>query len=129
VALLLLTLLLRSYANLITTLTYGKTTIIASEITAALLSCDQREKKSTAKGVGGSEGVGLATRYNQDGRKGKEKPRKEGPRYFYCKDFGHIRRECPTWKKVDGSSSVVASLDSDFDGDMFTLSSEHSNEA
>nr|XP_045083699.1 translation initiation factor IF-2-like [Aegilops tauschii subsp. strangulata] len=84
-----------------------------------------------SEGAGSSEGVGLATRYNQGSRKEKEKPtKKKGPKSFHCKDFvGHIRREFPEWKKANASSSVAASSDNDSDDDMLTLSSERSNEA
>lgn len=76
--------------------------VVASEITAALLWYNQHEKKSSTEGVGSSEGVGLATRYNQDGRKEKDKPRKKkGSKWFHCLDFGHVRRECPKWKKTN----------------------------
>jgi hypothetical protein len=59
---LLLTSLPWSYANLITTLIYGKSIAIVSEIIAALLLYEQREKESTTEGAGSNEGVDLATR-------------------------------------------------------------------
>lgn len=57
----------RSYANLIRTLTYGRTTISASKIIATLLSFNQCKKSVTD--FGSNEGVGRAVRYNQGGRK------------------------------------------------------------
>ena len=45
-AILMLTSLPKSYKGLVVTLTYGKTSITASEVTTALLSYDQREKKT-----------------------------------------------------------------------------------
>lgn len=107
VVLLLLALLPQSYAILSTTLTNGKTIVVASEITTTLLSYNQRERKSTAEGAGSRQGVGLATRYTQGGRKEKDKPRKKkGPQWFRCKNFGHIRKECLEWKKGNGSSCL-----------------------
>jgi hypothetical protein len=58
-ALLVLTFLPLSYKNLVTTLTYGKTTVIAREVTTTLLSYDQRGKMSVVDGVEISEREGL----------------------------------------------------------------------
>lgn len=84
---LLLTSLPWSYANLIATLIYGKTITVVSEITATLLSYEQREKESTTEGAGSNEGVDLATRYNQGNKKEKEKLKKnKGSQGYHCKD-------------------------------------------
>jgi hypothetical protein len=45
-ALLMLTLLPKFYKGLVVTLTYGKTSITSSEVQTAMLSYDQRERKT-----------------------------------------------------------------------------------
>ena len=96
-----------SYENLVTTLMWGKETLELEDITSALLAFNQRKKASD----GSSQGEGLVAKGNQ--KRGRNKSQSESNRnksrsksrrrkdiqcYKYEKK-GHIKRECPKWKK------------------------------
>ena len=104
-ALLMLTSLPKSYKGLVVTLTYGKTSITSSEVQTALLSYDQREKKTSEEGASAdaSDGQGLMVRNNHGGKK-----KKRGKvQCFHCKEWGHIRRLCPMYNKTDGAANIA----------------------
>ena len=119
-AILMLTSLPKSYKGLVVTLMYGKTSITASEVNTALLSYDQREKKASVDGSAGVvDGRALMIGNNSGGKsKGKDKKKVQ---CFSCKEWGHIRRKCPTWKKANGTANVVANSD---DSELLALESE-----
>ena len=104
-AILMLTSLPKSYKGLVVTLTYGKTSITASEVSTSLLSYDQREKKTSedSNSAGAIDGQAFFVKNNNGGKSKKKKPQ-----CFHCKEWGHIRRFFPTWKKANGSANVAA---------------------
>lgn len=114
-----------SYEHLVTTLTYGKESIKVEDVVAALLSHEERRKNNA---TGESSGDALLVKYDRGGETGKKK-KKKGPQCYGCKEYGHLRRDCPELKK-GGTASVVFSKkkdDSDSsDGDVLTVSSERS---
>ena len=139
-ALILLNSLPKSYDNLVTTLMWGKETLELEEITSALLSFNQRKKASD----GSSQGKGLLAKGNQE--HGRNKSRSESSRNksrpksrtmkdiqcYKCEKKGHIKRECPEWKKgnienkegTSKSTNVVEEGESEsVDGDMLSVSS------
>ena len=102
---------------MVVALTYGKTSITANEITTALLSYDQREKKTEdSTSAGAADGQAFFVKNNNGGKSKKKKPQ-----CFHCKEWGHIRRFCPTWKKANGSANVVVA---DNDSRTLVLESE-----
>ena len=93
-ALLLLVSLPPSYEHLVITLTHGKTTVNNEEVTAALLGHELRKQKNATEES--TQGLGLAVKGYQL-RKGQEaeKKKKKKVQCYRCKDWGHIKRECP----------------------------------
>ena len=91
---LLLVLLPPSYEHLVITLTHGKTTVNNEEVTAALLGHELRKQKNATEES--TQGLGLAVKGYQL-RKGQEaeKKKKKKVQCYRCKDWGHIKRECP----------------------------------
>jgi hypothetical protein len=128
-AIILLCSLPRSYEHLVTTLTYGKEDIKMEDIVAALLAHDQRRKNNAMEE---SSGDALLVKGDR-GVDNKRGNKKKGPRCYKCKDYGHVKRDCPELKKDGGSVSVVIANkkkhDSDSEGDLLTVSSEKSCEA
>jgi hypothetical protein len=117
-AILMLTSLPKSYKGLVVTLTYGKTSITASEVTTTLLSYDQREKKTEdSTSTGAANGQAFFVKNNNGGKSKKKKPQ-----CFHCKEWGHIRRFCPTWKKANESANIVVA--SGEDSEILVLESE-----
>ena len=113
-AILLLCLLPPSYEHLITTLTYGKETVELEEITVALLSYDMR-KNNGAEEV--SHGEVLLVKGEQ-GRKGQEagkNRKKKKVQCYKCKQWGHMKRDCPELN--GGSSANIATHGDDLDSD------------
>jgi len=139
-AIILLCSLPSSYEHIVTTLTYGKETIKVEEITAVLLAHNQRKQNA---GESSSQGDSLYIKGGQEhGRKqendgyGKRnfisKSRgKKTIQCYKCKQSGHMKKDCRTWRKqndekqVDSSKSVnvVQNEESDdSDGDMLSVS-------
>ena len=94
-ALLLLVSLPPSYEHLVITLTHGKTTINNEEVTAALPGHELMKQMNAAERES-TQGLGLAVKGYQL-RKGQEaeKKKKKNVQCYKCKDWGHIKRECP----------------------------------
>ena len=111
-AIILLCLLPPSYEHLVTTLTYGKETIKIEEITATLLAQDLRRKN---KVVETSQAEGLLVKVEK-AEKGQETSRsskmknkeKKGPQCYKCKEWGHMKMDCPEYKKAKASANMVA---------------------
>ncbi len=133
------------YENLITTLTYGKETLVYEEITTALLDFQQRRKQSD----GNSQGEGLVVKDKQDRGRSRQREsngnknsrsksrKKKNPQCFKCGKKGHYKRDCPEWgkdkggeNKDDSKSANVVENDSE-DGDMLSVSSgsDHSTDS
>lgn len=121
-ALLMLVSLPKSYKSLMVTLTYGKSSITSSEVQTALLSYDQREKTSEeGASAGVSDGQGLVVKGNHGG---KSKKKKGKPQCHHCKEWGHIRRFCPTYIKADGAANIAVKSAADSDCEVLVLASE-----
>lgn len=41
-----------------------------------------------------------------------EEEREEGPQCYHCKDWGHIRKNILTHKKIDGNANVTTPFES-----------------
>jgi hypothetical protein len=124
-ALLLLVSLPPSYEHLVITLTHGKTTINNEEVTAALLGHELRKQKNATEES--TQGLGLAVKGYQL-RKGQEaeKKKKKKVQCYRCKEWGHMKRECPELK--DGASANLATHggDSDSSSDALVVSDRRS---
>ena len=91
----------------------------------------QWKHKNSAK----SSGKGLVVKGYQDrGRKkdkddkfasGRSKSKSKTIQCYKCQKNGHIKRDCPKWNKgkEKSSASVNVVADSEFDGDMLSVSS------
>ncbi|GFS42004.1 hypothetical protein Acr_00g0077610 [Actinidia rufa] len=105
-ALLLLTSLPNSYDTLVTTLLYEKDTVSLEQVQSSLVS------HCTQKRSGWSNGSSSSSR-------GK------GVQCYYCKEFGHVKRDCPLrkdkGKKCDDASSCNSLVVAD-DGYCLTVS-------
>jgi hypothetical protein len=121
-AIILLCSLPRSYEHLVTTLTYGKEAVKVDDILAALFAHEQRRKNNAGESSSGDAFFVKGDR----GRETNKKKKKKGPQCYKCKDWGHVRKDCPELKK--GVANIVVSKkdDSDSDGDLLVLSSEKS---
>ena len=126
-----------SYEHLVTTLLWGKETLEFEEILGALLDHYQWKQNS-----GESSGEGLTVKGNQErGRKkdrnhssarghSKSKSKSKTMKCYKCQKKGHIKRDCPEWKRgkdkdKEGSSRFanIIVVDSDEDEDMLSVSS------
>lgn len=134
--LILLTSLPSSYDNLVTTILYGKATVKMEEVVPALLSQDKRRRS------GGNHELEYAMVGQGQNRKGKFVERGygknsrsilnvnvKGIQCFKCKEWGHYKKDCPLWKKVEdksgGSSAVAIAVDGTSDmGDVLTVSKD-----
>ncbi|GMI89693.1 hypothetical protein HRI_002638600 [Hibiscus trionum] len=106
-AMIMLYLLPSSYEHMVTTLTYRKETIKVEEITATLLAHKQQRQNIGES----SHADGLYVKGNHDhGRKSKKEgsgrrnssSKSRGKKTFCCykcKEPGHMKRDCPKWKK------------------------------
>ena len=96
--------------------------ITASDVTATLLSYDTRDKKTSEEGASASasDGQGFMVRDNNGG-KSKTKGKK-GPQCFHVKEWGLIRRHCPTWRP-DGAANIVNSALAE-DSELLALESK-----
>ena len=128
-ALLLLTSLPDSYENIITTILYGKDTLKMDEVESTLLSHEKRKKADDSQGS-----VFVAHGQNQRGRStargfsghSRSKSRGKGKQCYKCKEWGHIRVDCPLLKEKDDKGSDcsmagVAQVSDDF-GEILTVS-------
>ena len=136
-AMMLLSSLSASDKHLVTTLLWGKETLEFEEILGALLDHYQRKQN-----LGESSSEGLMVKGNQErGRKkdrnhnfarghSKSKSKIKTVKCYKCQKKGHIKRDCPEWKRgkdkdKEGSSrsTNIVAADSDSDGDMLSVSS------
>ena len=125
-ALLLLVSLPPSYEHLVITLTHGKTTVNNEEITAALLGHELRKQKNAAE-RDSTQGLGLAVKGYQL-RKGQEaeKKKKKKVQCYKCKEWGHIKRECPELKGEASANLSTNGGDSDSSSDALVVSDRRS---
>uniref|UniRef100_A0ACD5ZAT4 Uncharacterized protein n=1 Tax=Avena sativa TaxID=4498 RepID=A0ACD5ZAT4_AVESA len=117
--LLMLVSLPKSYKSLMVIVTCGKSSITSSEVQIALLSYDQREKRTSEESTstGASDGQGLVVKSNHGG-KGKKKKGKSQCHHY--KEWSHIRRFCPKYK-ADGVANIAAKSAADSDSEVLTL--------
>ena len=122
-AILLLCSLPSSYDHLITTLTHGKETVKNEDITAALLSYDMRKKNA----VEVSHGEGLLVKGEQ-WRKGYEagKNKKKNIQCHKCKQWGHMRKDCPELNGGASANKATHGDDSDNSSDVLIVSDRRS---
>lgn len=130
-ALLLLTSLPDSYENIITTILYGKNTLKMEEVESTLLSHEKRRKADDSQ-----DSVFVAHGKNQRGRmtargssghsRSKSRGRGKGKQCYKCKEWGHIKPDCPLLKEKDdkGSDCSMAGIaqDSNDFGEFLTVS-------
>ncbi|GFS44993.1 hypothetical protein Acr_00g0093470 [Actinidia rufa] len=130
-ALLLLTSLPDSYDTLVTTLLYGKDTVSLEQVQSSLVSHCTQKRSSFEDG----ESAALAVQSGNRGKKSDSRSgwsngsssssRGKGVQCYYCKEFGHVKRDCPLrkdkGKKCDDASSCNSLVVAD-DGDCLTVS-------
>lgn len=104
-----------SYENFVESMLYGHEEITLDEVKTALGS-NQLRKQLSGKAIESSQGEGLVTRgrskfrgRNSDQKASRSQSRKR-VQCYYCKKFGHIRRDCPK-KKDKGESQVQSKSD------------------
>ncbi|GFY80950.1 hypothetical protein Acr_01g0007590 [Actinidia rufa] len=128
-ALLLLTSLPNSYDILATTLLYEKDTVSLEQVQSVLVSHCTKKRSSFKDG----ESATLAIQRVNRGKKSNDKSggsnesnsnsRGKGVQCYYCKEFGHVKRDCPLrknkGKKCDDASSCNSLVIAD-DGDLLT---------
>ena len=126
-----------SYEHLVTTLLWGKETLEFKKISGAQLDHYQQKHNSSE-----SSGERLMVKGNQDrGRKkdrdhssarghSRSKSKSKIVKCYKCQKKGHIKQDCPEWKKgkdkdKKGSSrsTNIVAADSNSDGDMLFVSS------
>src|SRR3989337_2617649 len=122
-ALLLLVSLPPSYEHLIITLTHEKTTINNEEVTAVLLGHELMKQKNVAERES-TQGLGLTVKGYQL-RKGQEAEKKK-VQCYRCKDWGHIKRECPELKGGASANAATHGDGSDSDSDVLVVSNRRS---
>ncbi|KAG5530087.1 hypothetical protein RHGRI_030448 [Rhododendron griersonianum] len=129
-ALLLLTSLPASYDTLVTTLLYGKVTVSLEQVQSALVSHFTQKKSSSE----GRENSALAVQSENRGRTSDGKSggnnrsgsscRGKGVQCYSCKEFGHVKRNCPLrknkGKKFDDASTASSLVVAD-DEDLLTI--------
>lgn len=130
-ALLLLTSLPDSYDTLVTTLLYGKDTVSLEQVQSSLVSHCTQKRSSFEDGESAALAVQSGNREKKsDGRSGwsngsSSSSRGKGVQCYYCKEFGHVKRDCPLrkdkGKKCDDASSCNSLVVAD-DGDCLTVS-------
>ena len=130
-ALLLLTSLPDSYDHIVTTILYGKDTVKMEEVEATLLSNEKRRKAEDSQ-----ESVCVTEGQNQRGRKtvkgssshsrSKSRGSGKGVQCYKCKEWGHIKRDCPNRSEKDGQgsdNSTTAVMEDTVNlGDILTIS-------
>uniref|UniRef100_A0A453RW19 CCHC-type domain-containing protein n=1 Tax=Aegilops tauschii subsp. strangulata TaxID=200361 RepID=A0A453RW19_AEGTS len=117
-----------SYEHLVITLTHGKTTVNNEEVTAALLGHELRKQKNATDES--TQDLGLAVKGYQL-RKGEEaeKKKKKKVQCYRCKDWGHIKRECPELKGGASANAATRGDDSDSSSDVLVVSNRRSTKA
>ena len=110
-----------SYEHLVITSTHGKTTVNNEEVTAALLGHELRKQKNATEES--TQGLELAVKGYQT-RKGQEaeKKKKKKVQCYRCKDWGHIKRECPELKGGASANAATHGDDSDNSSDVLVVS-------
>jgi hypothetical protein len=66
-------------------------------------------------------------RNNHGGKSGKKKKGK--PQCFNCKEWCHIRKNCPTYNKADGAANIDVNSAADLDYEVMALEREFFNGA
>ncbi|GFZ09851.1 PAM68-like protein [Actinidia rufa] len=132
-ALLLLTSLPDSYDTLVTTLLYGKDTVSLEQVKSSLVFHCTQKRSSFEDGESAALAVQSGNRGKKsDGRSGwsngsSSSSRGKGVQCYYCKEFGHVKRDCPLrkdkGKKCNDASSCNSLVVAD-DGDCLTVSEE-----
>ncbi|KAK9937625.1 hypothetical protein M0R45_014403 [Rubus argutus] len=130
-ALLLLTSLPDSYENIITTILYGKDTLKLEDVESTLLSHAKRKKADDSQGslfvTHGKNHRGRSTaRGSSEHSRSKSRGRGKGKQCYKCKEWGHIKPDCPLMKEKDdkgsdNSMTGVVELSNDF-GEFLTVS-------
>ena len=125
-ALLLLTSLPDSYENLVTTMLYGKDTVNLEQVQASLVSHSTQKKanlkdeyESVFVARGGNRGRTFDGRSDTSSRFRSSSGGK-GVQCYGCKEFGHIKRNCPRRKDGNGPNNYVGVAE-DY-GDILTVS-------
>ncbi|KAL4629171.1 hypothetical protein ACB092_05G288900 [Castanea dentata] len=122
-AMMLLSSLLASHEHLVATLHWGKETLEFEEISGPLLDHYQRKQNSSE-----NSGEGLMVKGNQDRRRKKDRDHSSTRK---CQKKGHIKRDCPEWKRGKDTTKeglsryanvVVVDSNSNSIGDMLSIS-------
>jgi hypothetical protein len=110
-----------SYEQRIMTLTFGKGSIKIEDITIVLLAQEQRRKNNA---VEEPQAIGLLVKGESVKKKVEVKSKKEKVQCFERKEWGHMRKECPTNLKGSSANMVTSKSDSDSDGDVLSIAIE-----
>lgn len=115
-----------SYEHLVITMTHGKTTVNNEEVTAALLGHELMKQKNAAEKES-TQVLGLTVKGYQL-RKGQEaeKKKKKKVQCYRCKEWGHIKRECPELKGGASANLATRGDNSDSSSDALVLSDRRS---
>ena len=81
----------RSYEHLVTTPSYGKEAVKVDDILVALFAHEQRRKNNAGESSSGD----AFFMKGDPGRETDKKKKKKGPQCYKCKDWGHVRKDCP----------------------------------
>lgn len=122
-ALLLLTSLPDTYDNIVDIFLYGKDTLKMEEVESTLLSSERRKKvedKDSLFVAHGQRGR-QTTKGSSDNSKARSKGSGKGWQCYKCKEWGHIKKDCPTWNKKDGHGSTAVA-DYNESGELLTVS-------
>jgi hypothetical protein len=128
-----------TYENLVTTLTWGKETLELEDVTRALLAFHQRKKNidenSQREWLVVKDNYERGRSNNNGDSKGKnswsKSKRRKDINCFTCEKKGHIKRDCPDWKKkkddenegFSKSVNVMEDNSSNVDGDILSVAS------
>jgi hypothetical protein len=106
-----------SYEQTVTTSMFGKESIKIEDITAALLTQEQRWKNNA---VEDSQAIGLLVKGESDKKvEGKNKRKKVW--CFHCKEWGHVIKESLANLKGSNANVVTHKSDLDSDGDVLSI--------
>ncbi|KAH9687674.1 hypothetical protein KPL70_014852 [Citrus sinensis] len=96
-ALLLISLLPKSYKNLVDALMYGRQTLTLDEVKSALNTRELQTKQGHLENSG-SEGLTAKVKTDKKKKKGKSKNKERDLKCFQCHKEGHFKRDCPEKK-------------------------------